>query len=83
MGALDGGPYCRMVIIRNGNDICLCRLLSLMSNVESDKMLSFQPPYYEALCVVSISRNIHVPLFYILRVKGHTTIRGDVKIPFL
>ena len=37
IGALDGGPHCRMSILRDGNVACPCRLFSLMSHVESKK----------------------------------------------
>ena len=38
-GALDGGPQCRMSILRNANVACHCRLFSPMSHVEFKKML--------------------------------------------
>ena len=37
--ALDGGPQCRMSILRNGNVACPCHLFSLMSHVEFKKRL--------------------------------------------
>ena len=36
-GALDGGPQCRMSILRNGNVACHCRLFSPMSHAEFKK----------------------------------------------
>ena len=38
-GALDGGPHCRMSILRNGNIACPCRLFSPMSHVKFKKRL--------------------------------------------
>ena len=35
--SLDGGPKCRMSILRNGNVACPCRLVLPMSHVEFRK----------------------------------------------
>ena len=37
MEALDGGPQCHMLISRNGNVACPCRLFPPMSHVDFKK----------------------------------------------
>ena len=39
LGALDGGPQCRMSILRNGNVACLCRLFSSASHGKLKKLI--------------------------------------------
>ena len=74
-GALEGGPPCRMSILRNFNVACHCRLFSPMSHVEFKKRLRHMSlnfsPCRMSLSLMSNFRNCHVALS-ILGVKGHS-----------
>ena len=58
-GALDGGPKCRMSILRNCNVACPCRLFFPMSHVEFKKRLCHMS-LLSPICRMSSLRNTHV-----------------------
>ena len=60
MGALDGGPQCRMLILRNGNVACLCHLFSSISHVEFKKRLCSMSLHCYPSCRMSLSTMSHV-----------------------
>ena len=60
VGALDGGPPCRLSILRNANVACLCRLFMPMSHVEFKKFPCHMSLYCLKPCRMSIGSMSHV-----------------------
>ena len=70
-GALNGGPQCRMSILRNGNVACLCRLFPTILGKGNDNITT----HYIVTLMSHITKSIPPPLHMCLSPMSHVEFK--------